>query len=123
MDKYNQWIINNGYNVPEKAQGKCIEVVAKMIQSFPELEKRSGVVFSFENLDNFENYTKQYPHCWCINQEKIIIDPTKSQFILLGQLHYKEFNPESHVFKCAGCGQYFEGVDYYCGLCEWSKNE
>jgi hypothetical protein len=97
-----------------------------MMQAFPELSRRNGVVFSYENLDNVNpKYPKQYPHAWLVTEKGYIVDPTRSQFDLLGELQYKELDPCNEIRKCMGCGVYYDaGVarnSAFCGKCEWSE--
>jgi len=109
-----------GYLDPLLAQGNCAKVVDEMIKEFSELKKVGGVVFSYKNPDNFDNCIKEYPHVWCIDQNKNIIDPTVSQFNLLGKLEYKELDLTKQHYKCMGCGSWSTKRGY-CGECEWSE--
>lgn len=121
-DPYVDWINNMALDVPELAYGKCMEMCALMQESFPELTLKKGVVFSKVNADNpCDKYPKQYPHCWLVTKDALIIDPTKSQFSLLGDLCYKEITVEKSFSKCMGCGQYFDSFSAYCGECEYSS--
>lgn len=70
-----------------------------------------------DNIDNFGEYIKEYPHAWCVNGKNEIVDPTYSQFILIGKLEYKELN--ENAIKCMGCGRYFIPIKK-CG-CKYSE--
>jgi len=118
--EYQNWIESKNYHIPEESSQKCIEAVEEMVKVFPELEKRGGVVYSDDNIDNYLEYVKEYTHMWCIDKSGEVIDPTKSQYYLISNLQYKEHDLNKRHMKCMGCGCYFEGRNNYCGKCKWS---
>jgi hypothetical protein len=122
---YREWIINRHLHIPEVAQAKCVETCKDMQEVFPELSIVKGVVFSHTNLDNYGDTPTEYPHCWLIDKNGGIVDPTRSQFILLGKLEYKSHTDAvEFIDKCRGCGTYFDSrnskLSHYCGECKWS---
>jgi len=122
--KYEQWVFDNGFNDPNVSLRMCVEVCNIMVECFPELSLKRGVVYSEVNADNLsDTYFQEYPHTWCVTPEGEIIDPTKSQFHLLGELVYREMN-ETDIRKCMGCGTFYSEsssrVSGHCGKCKWS---
>jgi hypothetical protein len=88
---------------------------------FPELKEKNGVVFSFQNADNLSGvHPKEYAHRWLATEDGEIVDPTVSQYCLLGDLQYREIDGSKGVWRCRGCGDWQTGPDnYFCG-CKWS---
>jgi hypothetical protein len=118
---YHDWIQQN-YPTPESAQAQCVEACAAMRLVFPELKEKNGTVYSLDNLDNMSGvHPKEYPHRWLLDEQGEIIDPTVSQFCLLGELLYREMDISEGMWRCRGCGEWQTGFDkYFCG-CKWSE--
>lgn len=64
--KYIEWISTN-YPTPATSKNKCNVAVTEMIRSFAELKLCVGKV-------------KGIFHCWLVDVEGSIVDPTVSQF-------------------------------------------
>jgi hypothetical protein len=106
--KYEVWM---RANVPQTIQGqtaKCVEFCKAMVEQFPELRIKRGVVWSAMNPDNYLDVAKEYPHMWLLDPTGTIIDPTRMQFALIGWLEYRAFPDEgSTMHRCMYCGKYF----------------
>lgn len=112
MQKYKEWILQNVPQDPEKQLAQCVKFVPMMAAVFPELSIKKGVVFSKDNLDNFENNLAEYLHMWLTDANNNIIDPTINQYCLMGKLEYKEFDSEvTTAYKCHNCGKYFTDLE------------
>ena len=117
--QYRDFISRNSLDDPNVSMAMCVEMTRLMVQVFPELQIARGIVWSEYNADNYKKYFKQYLHQWCVDPDGNIVDPTVSQYFLLGQLVYEE-KDWTHAKSCIGCGQYHDGYAY-CGNCEWSE--
>lgn len=109
MNKYEIWMDDNvGY-----PKANCKKYCELMIQVFPELELKCGLVKLSSN--------KNEEHYWTMNKETFeIIDPTKEQFlpefiIQYNELYIVELNNKGlSVNLCPNCGQRFVGNMYCC---------
>ena len=61
------WWINKNYPTAESCKNKCNEAVRAMIAKFPELRVQVGVA-------------NGVMHCWTIDEDHRIVDPTAKQF-------------------------------------------
>jgi len=93
LEYYNwisEWLKNNNPNL------KCKEATEEMKNSFPELIRIRGHVLTEHG---------ERPHWWLTDENKNIIDPTKSQFKLIaGYIPWDESQPEP-TGKCPNCGE------------------
>ena len=64
--KYSTWIADR-YETKEAAKNNCSQAVRDMVDTFPELSVRVG------GLNGLQ-------HCWCVDDDDNIIDPTAAQF-------------------------------------------
>jgi hypothetical protein len=64
--KYLQWI-NENYHTVDLCKNKCNEAVRAMIAKFPELRVQVGLA-------------NGVLHCWTIDEDHRIVDPTAKQF-------------------------------------------
>lgn len=117
--------MRHDYDIPDIAWGKCVDACEAMLLVFPELRRVNGVVFAKGNPDNpCTRYPKEYPHAWLVDKEGNIVDPTASQFSLIGDIYYREIDVARKVSKCIGCGTFFHvdtsPMESFCGKCEWS---
>jgi len=64
--KYRRWIDEN-YPTAESANNKCNEAVRFMIARFPELQVQVGLANGVF-------------HCWTVDEDRRIVDPTAKQF-------------------------------------------
>lgn len=105
---------------PHAAAGNCLSVCQQIQGVFPNLKLIKGVVSSPTNIDNImgAHYDKQYPHAWLKADCGTIIDPTVSQFCLLGELNYHEFDDTKQTKRCHFCGKYYQSDDITCGHSE-----
>jgi len=72
-DKYRDWI---DANVDDDGFGLCQEYAELMAGEFPELR----AVYGYYNIDD-----RSFPHCWCVDTDGNVIDPTVEQFGTGGQ--------------------------------------
>lgn len=63
---YNAWISDN-YPDRDSANNQCNAAVRRMVDKFPELSVQVG------------RAEGKY-HCWCIDEEGAVVDPTAAQF-------------------------------------------
>lgn len=125
LNKYEYWVVQNSFDTPATSALMCVEACNSMVDCFPELSLKRGVVYSKTNADNCsDDHFTEYPHTWCETPEGDIVDPTKAQFHLLGELIYREIDEED-VRKCMGCGTFYSesssGLYGLCGQCKWSR--
>lgn len=110
---YAEWIqayvVRNNHFV----RGKCKEAVEEMVTAFPELRKAAG----FAHTDEGEAQ-----HWWCIAPDGEVIDPTRSQYMVV--LEYEELDvndPATRarvpIGKCANCGRETYEKDYSSEIC------
>ncbi len=92
-EKYSTWIKdwlskNNPY-------GKCHETSAEMAETFDDLEIVKGHVQT--------DWGKR-SHCWCVDPDGNIVDPTRSQFGFVSEYDPWKPGDEVRVGKCLNCG-------------------
>jgi hypothetical protein len=122
-DKYRKEIELHGWDLPDIALAQCVEACAHMIELFPELNLKKGLVHSQDNIDNpNDEYPRQYQHCWLETEDGTIVDPTIMQYINISPIVYKEFGEVSEMRKCYGCGMFHTKASVYCGECRWSDD-
>lgn len=124
---YFNWIIRSGYYFGDNAMARCVEACEAMQKDFSELTIKKGVVYSETNPDNYSPiHFKEYPHAWLEDQRGNLVDPTISQFELIGVARYREAVGEGPFLKCMGCGKYFDsqqaGNGCFCG-CKFSDQD
>lgn len=66
QQKYRRWI-DEHYSTKEKSVNKCNEAVRAIINKFPELRVQVGLA-------------NGVMHCWTIDEDHRIVDPTAKQF-------------------------------------------
>ncbi len=72
--KYRLWI-NKNYSTSTLCKNKCNEAVRAMIANFPELRVQVGLA-------------NGVMHCWTIDEDHRIVDPTAKQFELFTGRRY-----------------------------------
>ena len=92
-NKYEEWI--NKWLENNNPYLKCEEASKLMKLSFPELTRVRGHVLTEHG---------ERPHWWLIDENLNIIDPTASQFkVIGGYIPWDESQPEP-TGKCPNCG-------------------
>jgi hypothetical protein len=105
-NRYARWILDRDLDSSYVAEGQCMQVTQDMQRTFPELRIAKGIVWSYKNIDNYSSTcVKEYLHCWCVDTEGKIIDPTVAQYCNLPDLQYCEKNWVAPR-KCWNCGKY-----------------
>lgn len=119
--QYAEWIKKHNLEKIENSLGNCEKYARMMAADFPEMRLAKGIVYSHENPDNFHpNHPIEYPHWWLFDDNGWIVDPTRSQFKLIGDIVYKEFDQDKPISKCIGCGTYIQSNRRRCGRCPWT---
>ena len=118
--EYQDWI-NSHYPTFELAQLKCVEATKKMIKEFPELKLAKGAVRIEEPHGLPPTLT---PHCWCLDENCDIIDPTVKQYFTK-ILEYTKYDDDNlPTGKCPNCGEYcFNHTDLCSDKCEKEYEE
>jgi hypothetical protein len=102
MDKYYDWMNNKLRQ--ESPLNKCKEWTDEMHKQFPELKRVRGYVWLQSGLKR--------PHWWLVTEQKQILDPTGSQFLMgyYGINPIRDYEPfdeskgEPHG-TCMNCGE------------------
>jgi hypothetical protein len=94
VNVYQQWIDEWLQN--NNPMGRCAGATKEMHEAFPELRLVCGHVYSISHGCS--------QHWWLETVDDEIIDPTASQFSMIGS--YKEYQEgdEVRVGKCMNCG-------------------
>lgn len=101
--EYQNWIDN--YLLKHKfCNGLCFSATSAMLKCFPELIQVKGYIFNIHD--------KKYNHWWLKTIDNEIIDPTVSQFIIIGDasfIKYEEYCELKYgplpTGKCMDCGK------------------
>lgn len=130
-DRYAQWMANYAAryeHLPLKLRGKCKEAVEEMHSAFPELKIVRG------HVTDYTQSGEPQGHWWLVYEapvehderifkapdgaeeflfERIIVDPTQSQY---GAPMYYEWDESQQepTGKCPNCGDYCFNGDYCC---------
>lgn len=120
IEKYNMYIIRQGWNEFENVWGLCVEHTKQMQETFSELKIVKGCVWSNNNIDNFGLKPKKYEHCWLETEDGLIIDPTRTQYHLIEPIEYQHFEEDDlPTGKCSNCGDFCFDGESMCSInCE-----
>lgn len=136
--KYQKWIDQYAEqkNI-SRLRGSCVMATKEIMRAFPELRTVVGFVFPIqatpEHIQNslptasscledrrmaWDLYLGPEQHCWCIDPEGNIVDPTKAQYEEWTGIQYVEFSEEVHgpmpSGKCIDCGELLFGTTDFC---------
>ena len=110
--EYQNWI-DNYLSTHKFCAGLCFSASALMLKSFPELILTRGYVYDIHG--------KKHNHWWLQTIDGEVIDPTASQFIIIGDasfLKYEEYNESRHgplpTGKCMNCGKHVYNDSIFC---------
>lgn len=109
---YENFILYHSYDVPQIAQGKCIEACTELKEIIPDLIICKGLVWGIDNHDIKESHE----HMWMRDENDNIFDPTASQYALLHDIEY-EIDKGGAKGRCRDCGHLVYSNSNYCNKC------
>ncbi len=114
--KYIDWILK--YQKKHKnVYGMCEKATIEMLKCFPELIRKRGHVFVFNQKNS------KIEHWWLKTKNGIIVDPTKKQFgFIIKYIEWDE-NKSEPIGKCLNCGGYIFNDSFSTDLCSEKCNK